>query len=170
MSDFALPDDTLRALIQRDRAGLAEQSAVGRGYVVNALNVQHSYTPLAVPLAVSSEVSIMANSQANEPFVPSEDVTETLPDGRVIQVAAKGVAIPHAEAVRRGLVKGPNTGPSELKQQEDAVNAQAAQAMRENTGDKNAQAPSVARAEAEQQAVQAASQQQAEADQSSRRK
>lgn len=45
-----------------------------------------------------------------------EDVTETLPDGRTIQVAAKGTDLPLTEARRLGLVKDDQeTGPSETK-------------------------------------------------------
>jgi len=50
-------------------------------------------------------------------YVPEEDVTETLPDGRTIQVATKGAEMPMAEAVRLGLVKTPAlVGPSETKE------------------------------------------------------
>ena len=38
-------------------------------------------------------------------FVPKEDVIKKLDDGREIQVAAKGVPVPRAEALRLGLVK-----------------------------------------------------------------
>lgn len=45
-----------------------------------------------------------------------EDVTETLADGRTIQVAAKGTEIPVAEARRLGLVKDAQEArPSETK-------------------------------------------------------
>lgn len=45
-----------------------------------------------------------------------EDVTETQPDGRLIQVAAKGTEIPMAEARRLGLVKDDKeSGPKETK-------------------------------------------------------
>ncbi len=37
-------------------------------------------------------------------YTPSQDVTETLPDGRVIQVCAAGMPMPIQEARRRGLV------------------------------------------------------------------
>lgn len=180
MSDFALPDDTLRSLLTRDKQQLAEQAAAGRGYV---LNVQKVYVPPVALLGVPSNegVSAMAriDTTANEPYIPEEDVTETQPDGRVIQVAAKGVPISYARAVQLGLVKPTkNAGPSEVKTQADLdqlltekdaeivalrqqladrateqVNAQAAQAMQENTGDPKAQAPSVAEAEAAQAAA-----------------
>jgi hypothetical protein len=49
----------------------------------------------------------MNSTQSNaEAFVPEKDVTETLEDGRTIQVAAKGVPIPMVEAEKLGLVKG----------------------------------------------------------------
>jgi hypothetical protein len=50
-------------------------------------------------------------------YVPEEDVTETLPDGRTVQVAVKGAEMPMTEAVRLGLVKtAPAPGPSETKE------------------------------------------------------
>lgn len=53
---------------------------------------------------------------ANPPFVPEADITETLLDGRTIQIAARGVPVPYAEAVRLGLVKvEAPTGPTETK-------------------------------------------------------
>lgn len=178
MADFALPDDLLLAQLQRDRTYSAAQSAAGRGYVINAANVQHQYHAPAVPLQVGYEVNIMSN--ANEPFVPEEDVTHTLPDGRTIQLAAKGVPVPQAEARRLGLVKDQQRqGPKETKSQADldAMQAehqaevrslrdelarlqderateQARQAMRENTGDDKAEPMSVRdakRVEADQQ-------------------
>jgi hypothetical protein len=65
----------------------------------------------------------------NEPtmqgtYQVQEDVTETLPDGRVILVARKGTVIPMAVAIKHGLVKieapvGPSeskiTGPKKIK-------------------------------------------------------
>lgn len=52
----------------------------------------------------------------NETYLVQEDVTETLPDGRTIQVAAKGTAIPLTEARRLGLVKDEQqAAPSETK-------------------------------------------------------
>jgi hypothetical protein len=45
-----------------------------------------------------------------------QDVTETLPDGRTIQVAAAGTELPLEEAKRLGLVKEPEPqGPAETK-------------------------------------------------------
>ena len=41
-----------------------------------------------------------------ESYTPTEDVTETLEDGRQIQVAVKGVPMPVAEAEKLGLIKG----------------------------------------------------------------
>lgn len=189
MSDVALPDATLRALLRRDRAALADQSAAGQGYVLNVANVQRMYEPPATLLAVPTEgapIMAKAHTDPNDPYIPDEDVTETLADGRVVQIAAKGVPVPYAEAVRRGLIKpAKSTGPSEVKSQADyeqriaaleaernalraqldaqetaRVNAQAAEAMRENTGDAEAEAPSVARAEAEQQAADEAAERQ----------
>lgn len=48
-------------------------------------------------------------------FIPEEDIFETLPDGRLIQRAAKGVPVAEAEARRQGFIKDNNTGPSETK-------------------------------------------------------
>lgn len=51
-----------------------------------------------------------------EVYRVAEDVTETLPDGRTIQVAAAGTEVPIAEARRLGLVKDQQeAGPSETK-------------------------------------------------------
>lgn len=171
MADFALPDDTLRALLRRDHAALAAQSAAGQGYVINAVNVQHLYHAPAVPLDVrTNEVRAMPT---NEPYVPENDVTETLPDGRVVQLAAKGVPIPQAEARRLGLLKDrQQSGPQETKSQEDLnrlaaeqsaeiralrdelarlsdqrANEQAAEAMRQNTEGKQDKPMSVRDAE-----------------------
>lgn len=55
-------------------------------------------------------------SLAVETYKVTEDVTETLEDGRTIQVAAKGTEVPIAEARRLGLVKdAQETGPQETK-------------------------------------------------------
>ena len=48
-------------------------------------------------------------------FTPEEDIYETLPDGRLIQLAAKGVPIAEAEARRQGFIKDTQVGPSETK-------------------------------------------------------
>ena len=49
-------------------------------------------------------------------WTAEEDVIETLPDGRTIQVATKGTEMPMADAVRLGLVKdGAAARPSETK-------------------------------------------------------
>lgn len=42
-----------------------------------------------------------------ESFTPTADKIETLPDGRTIQVAVKGVPMPIAEAQRLGLITEP---------------------------------------------------------------
>lgn len=47
--------------------------------------------------------SALANNA--EMFTPEKDVTETLEDGRTIQVAVKGVPMPVTEAKKLGLVK-----------------------------------------------------------------
>lgn len=51
-----------------------------------------------------------------EVYRVTDDVIETLADGRTIQIAAKGTEIPVAEARRLGLVKdAQDAGPSETK-------------------------------------------------------
>lgn len=59
------------------------------------------------------------NRRASGPgvWVAEEDVTETLPDGRQIQVAVKGQEMPLSEAEKLGLVKStPPPGPAETKE------------------------------------------------------
>lgn len=63
-------------------------------------------------------------------FTPDEDVIETLPDGRTIQIGVAGVPMPMREAIRMGLVPDPNApapvpakaaaqiGPAETKEGE----------------------------------------------------
>lgn len=87
-------------------------------------------------LETTQEVEIMALSSSRpEPsgpgvYVPEEDVTETLPDGRTIQVAAKGAEMPLAEAERLGLVKAPApVGPAETKVVEPAETKAAEEAV-----------------------------------------
>jgi hypothetical protein len=171
MSDFALPDDTLRALLTHDKAALAEQSAAGRGYVLTVTDVQRTYT--APVVALDGDMVMARQDDPNAPYIPEDDITETLPDGRVIQVAAKGTPVPHPRAVQLGLIKPTKaSGPTEVKnqaalerviadQEAARVNAQAAQAMQENTGDPEAVAPSVAQTEAEQAAAEDAKDRQA---------
>ncbi len=49
-------------------------------------------------------------------YTASDDVFETLPDGRVVQHATKGASMPMADAQRLGLVKAPQqVAPSETK-------------------------------------------------------
>lgn len=51
-----------------------------------------------------------------ETYHVAEDVIETLPDGRTIQIAAAGTDIPLVEARRLGLVKDEQSaGPTETK-------------------------------------------------------
>lgn len=55
-------------------------------------------------------------SEGTEFYTPEEDVVETLPDGRTILAAPKGVPIPLHEARRRGFVKDQGiVGPQETK-------------------------------------------------------
>lgn len=82
----------------------------------------------------TTEVTRMAITGLERPtiggeFVPKADVTETLPDGRTIQIAVKGRPIPMSEAIKAGLVKGaqaagpaetkPQAGPTEVKNVEE---------------------------------------------------
>lgn len=153
MSNFALPDDTLRALSRRDAPALAEQSARGVGYVVD---VQHIYrAPVVDEDARSREERAMAEETGR--YQVKEDVTEELPDGRVIQVAAGGTELPLGEARRLGLLKDRQAaGPSETKLATERANEQAAEAMRQNTQNPKAEAPSVVRERAEREATQRA--------------
>lgn len=62
---------------------------------------------------------IISTERRDDSFVPDEDVTETLPDGRQIQVAVKGQPMPRAAAQAAGLLPDPNapsTGPRETKE------------------------------------------------------
>lgn len=143
MLEFALTGQSLAGLLTGDTALLASDPV---GYEV-----------LPVPLIRGS---MMANAPTGR-YRVEEDVTETLADGRVIQVAVKGTDMTMTEAVRLGLVKNDQyVGPSEVKANDERVNEQAARAMQENTGDKNAEAPSVVRErqtrEAAERAVEAA--------------
>lgn len=93
----------------------------------------------------------------NDQYVVEEDVVETLPDGRTIQVAAKGSAFSMADARRLGLLKDAgDVGPSEVKTGDEAANAQAAAAMAENTGGAVTEAPSETRARQEREATERA--------------
>lgn len=57
-----------------------------------------------------------AEARNTEMYTAEEDVTEELPDGRLIQVAVKGAQMPMREAVKLGLVKPKKEqGPSETK-------------------------------------------------------
>lgn len=52
-----------------------------------------------------------------EMYTAQEDITETLEDGRTIQIAVKGGQMPMSEARRLGLVKdSQHAGPSETKE------------------------------------------------------
>lgn len=54
-------------------------------------------------------------------FIPEEDIFETLPDGRLIQLAAKGVPVAENDARRLGFIKDSSVGPSETKTHADAA-------------------------------------------------
>jgi hypothetical protein len=56
------------------------------------------------PLAELKETEIMDfRRPTGQTFTPEEDVLETLPDGRVIQVGVAGMPMPLAEAQRMGV-------------------------------------------------------------------
>jgi hypothetical protein len=56
------------------------------------------------PLTEIKETEIMDFRRATgQTFTPQEDVLETLPDGRVIQVGAAGMPMPLQEAQRMGV-------------------------------------------------------------------
>lgn len=104
-----------------------------------------------VVLPVAAPATIREVVMPEETYTPEHDVTKELPDGRTIQVAAKGVPVSMARARELGLVKdAQQAGPSETKAdaETERVNAQAAAAEQENTGNPDADAPSVERAEA----------------------
>lgn len=81
------------------------------------MGLNHIFGP--TPTQEATEVAItssITNMSAGGMYTPEEDVTETLPDGRTIQVAVKGVAIPMAQAIAAGLVKPEvKSGPKEKK-------------------------------------------------------
>ena len=65
------------------------------------------------PMALSNRAT---GNYGQGEYIPEEDVTETLEDGRMIQIAVKGHPIPMGEAVKLDLVKqGGQPGPSETK-------------------------------------------------------
>jgi hypothetical protein len=79
-------------------------------------------------------------------WTAEEDVTETLPDGRQIQVAVKGAEMPMADAVRLGLVKvSAQPAPSEAKVVEPSEK-KAAAAEKAEEESKPAAAPAKAEA------------------------
>jgi hypothetical protein len=53
-------------------------------------------------------------------FIPDKDINEELDDGRIIQVAVKGVPIPRAEAIRLGLVEPVTAAEEGLVPSDDA--------------------------------------------------
>ena len=80
-----------------------------------------------VPLETTEGVQIVDFNMNRTRFGPGnvytaeEDITETLPDGRQIQVATNGTEMPLSEAVRLGLVKVDVTAtPQETKVDEPA--------------------------------------------------
>lgn len=100
--------------------------------------------------ATTAEVQIMDFDMNRTRFGPGnvykaeEDVIETLPDGRQIQVAVKGAEMPMADAVRLGLVKvSAQPAPSEAKVVEPSEAKGAAAEKAEE-----AEAPAKAQAEA----------------------
>lgn len=69
-------------------------------------------------------------------YTPEEDVTETLEDGRTIQIALKGHPIPMADAIRAGLVKeGKTQGPAEKKPAQGPTEVKASVADEDEDGD-----------------------------------
>lgn len=63
-----------------------------------------------------TEMPISSNRNQGDMYTAEEDVTETLPDGRTVQVIGKGGTIPMQEAVKLGLVKTEQkAGPTEKK-------------------------------------------------------
>lgn len=57
-------------------------------------------------------------------YIPDQDVTQVLPDGRTIIIAPAGVPVPEARAKELGLIKDPQPqGPTETKDAEPAPDA-----------------------------------------------
>ncbi len=80
---------------------------LGEGWAVaeNAEAMRHeSYRKALASLPEDQRGENPVQTFASQFYTPSQDVTETLPDGRVIQVCAAGMPMPIAEAQRRGLV------------------------------------------------------------------
>lgn len=75
-------------------------------------------------------------------YTAEEDIVETLPDGRQVQVAVKGTEMPMADAVRLGLVKvSAAPAPAETK-----VAAPAETKAKAEAAEDEAQAPKKAEA------------------------
>lgn len=80
------------------------------------MGLAHVFSPLPTEEEEAVPIENLQNMSAGGMYTPEEDVTETLPDGRTIQVAVKGVPIPMAVAIKAGLVKPEvKSGPSEKK-------------------------------------------------------
>ena len=87
------------------------------------------------PKDTTEEVQLMNfNRSVQGEYTPAEDRTETLPDGRQIQVAVAGAPMPMSEAVKAGLV-GPDGQPVPAPR-EDEAEAERADAEREAKEDK----------------------------------
>lgn len=79
-------------------------------------------------------MDLRSNRQSAAQYTPTEDVTQELEDGRIIQIAVAGVPMSMAAAIAAGLVdeqgqpvakakaaKPAPVGPSELKEGEEPV-------------------------------------------------
>lgn len=96
------------------------------------------------PLIITEEVTPMAFNRVpvGGEYVAEEDVIETLPDGRQIQVAVKGESMPMADAVKAGLVKNQQQpGPAESKPAPAPAETKAAPAEEEAPAKPKADAP-----------------------------
>lgn len=74
-------------------------------------------------------------------FTAERDITETLPDGRTIQVATKGGQMPMSEARRLGLVKS-SEKPQPAENKALAANGQPAEETKTTTAALTPQRPS----------------------------
>lgn len=57
----------------------------------------------SAPLEKEIQMDLRTNRQSGATFMPTEDVTKTLEDGRQIQIAVAGVPMPLAAAIDAGL-------------------------------------------------------------------
>lgn len=57
-------------------------------------------------------------------YTAEADITEALPDGRAIQLLAKGATISEVEARRLGFIKDAPVGPTEIKAGDETLSVE----------------------------------------------